>query len=900
MNYSEHKYTGESDPWRSGFTVANAVPGYWEDMTETFQYAEFFKFLKINPSYGVQRYPIRDYCPDMALPNIMGNFFYRRGFICKGINAPVCLHIGGVQNAVSAWINGSFLGRHEGYSTPVDFVIPEDLLKDGENTVTLSISNLPLEGVFGCEISGLTNRAACAYTGGIWGDVELRVYNSPLRDIGVVVSDDCSSVSVSVEAVEECECTWSLLDGKNAVKSGKATGDFSFDCDGLEKWSPENPKLYTLIVESGEGSIERKIGVRRLKADGVHFKLNGKPYYLRGVCEHCYYPISVHPNRDLSFYRNIIKKMKELGFNYIRCHTFVPDEEYMQAADELGMLFHIESPNNTTLEEWKKTVTYCRRHPSVVIYCCGNELQIHDKFLAHLEQCADEVHARTDSLFSPMSALRGFEYCFEADPKNANETVTEPMRHNPRRFAIAERFCDLYNSYTNSQNSYLSLKGNPAVVDSWSDIYKKPRLSHEICINGTYADLSLKDRYKGSRIGATELLSSVEKHLEDVGILHNAPTYFKNSCQWQRRVRKHCFENTRLSENLAGYDFLGPIDTHWHTFGYDVGMMNEFYELKPTESVRNVRMYNSPTVVLTDLGLDYTFESGTELNFGIFLSHYGEDDMREAKIEVKLISEGGVAVRKSYTVDAVPNGHVTKAADCCIKLPMSDCPESYRLYITADSEETFAENEWEIYTFPKVEASDRGRLIVSGGMSHEELKEALKLGNDVLFLGNSPFVSNSTTFQIALAGRTAGNLATVIYDHPVMRDMTKDSFCSWQFRKLLEGGKAVCFTDKTLPFKPVVEVVSTHKYAVKQAALFEFKAYEGRVIVCTLNFTEGDPAAAWLKNRLIEYAKSDEFDPDVELDGNGIDALAFGKLIRAAENSNYAFNPNDVASSRKK
>ena len=37
----------------------------------------------------------------------------------------------------------------------------------------------------------------------------------------------------------------------------------------------------------------------------------------------------------------------------------------------------------------------------------------------------------------------------------------------------------------------------------------------------------------------------------------------------------------RRCENMAGYDFLGPVDTHWHTFGYDVGMMNEFFELKP-------------------------------------------------------------------------------------------------------------------------------------------------------------------------------------------------------------------------------------------------------------------------------------------------------------------------------
>jgi hypothetical protein len=42
------------------------------------------------------------------------------------------------------------------------------------------------------------------------------------------------------------------------------------------------------------------------------------------------------------------------------------------------------------------------------------------------------------------------------------------------------------------------------------------------------------------------------------------------------RIRKHCFEKLRAADRVAGYDFLGDINTHWHTFGYSVGMMDEF------------------------------------------------------------------------------------------------------------------------------------------------------------------------------------------------------------------------------------------------------------------------------------------------------------------------------------
>lgn len=55
--------------------------------------------------------------------------------------------------------------------------------------------------------------------------------------------------------------------------------------------------------------------------------------YLRGICEHCYYPETVHPTHDIDFYRNVILTIKKLGFNFIRFHTHIPVEEYMQAAE---------------------------------------------------------------------------------------------------------------------------------------------------------------------------------------------------------------------------------------------------------------------------------------------------------------------------------------------------------------------------------------------------------------------------------------------------------------------------------------------------------------------------------------------------------------------------------------
>ena len=917
MYYREERYTGTKCPLESfrenrdiagtepenssNHVIENAVPGYWEDMTAAFRETPFFRALRINPEYGLQQYPLAGGAPDMALPNIVGNFFYRRMFFCESALENAVVHFEGVQNAVSVWINEVFLGRHEGYSTPFDISIPAGVLRLGANTVVLSVSNHRLEGYAGEPVSGLTSRAANECTGGITGDVELRVYRSPLRDVALFVAENCETVTVHPELEgREASFLWKVWDGEKLLKSGESRGAFAFDTQGMELWSPENPKRYRLELLCGEATLERLFGVRRLLPDGVHFRLNGVPYYLRGVCEHCYFPETVHPVHDREFYRNIIRKLKSLGFNFIRFHTFVPAPEYLEAADELGMLVHVESPNNTSLEEWQKIVNFCRRYTCAVIYCCGNELLMDEPFIAHLHRCGDCVHENTDALFSPMSALRGLEY-FWVEPDQEPETRELPFKHHPRRIREVGAFSDLFSSYPNGQHSYFSQDADPEAVDAWSAVYNKPRVTHEICINGTYTDLSLRDRYRNSRIGKTDMFDSLQRHLEQKGLLQNAPVYFQNSCQWQRRVRKYCFEAVRRSRNIAGYDFLGPIDTHWHTFGYDVGMMNEFYELKPGETLRNVRMYNSATVLLHNLGRKSNFLSGETLNCHILASHYGVADLSEGLLTVRLMLEDQVLERQVIRTATVKNGAVNTLASLSIPLPQVERPGAMKLYVTLDGGSLFAENEWELYLFPEAKATDADKetLVISQGMPLEELIQQLRDGKNVLLFGTEPFASLPTSFQIALAGRTSGNLATVIHPHPALEDMPQEGFCGWQFAGMLEGGAAVLFESDEVPFAPAIEVVSTHKYAIRQAALFEFQALGGRLMVCGLRLDPEDPAAQWLKAQLVHYMMAGNFAPTHVLDEAGLRALAKRKTKKLESNTNFAFNVNDKTAIRK-
>ena len=901
--WSNEPYSGEAEPIFFISDTNNVeqdvdcvtecpVPAYFEDMTDIFRTTPLHTKLSWNPMYTLQKYPQAGYCPDMALPNPVGCFVYQRYVELseKDISALADLYVGGAQNRLSAWINGVYLGTHEGYSCEFFMQIPEGTLKAGENRITLAVSNNRLAGYMGRPVSGLTSRAANECTGGIWGDVEIRTYPDGLRGFNISVSEDLSSFTVKISGAENVEKIVKVFDRDEeicsaTIASGKS--EITLSTEGYKRWSPASPYLYNIKVETPSQSMERRFGIRRLTSKGIRLYLNGEPYFFRGICEHCYHPITVHPTRDKSYYKRVIRTLKELGFNSIRFHTYVPMPEYMEAADELGMIMEVETPNNTTYNEWREIVNKCSQYTAVCGFSSGNEMVIDEDYIEHLRAVADYVHTNSDALMSPMSAMRGIEYHSWGDLK-----VEEPFPHNPRRLAALSEFCDMYNTYSLGLTSYDSAAGTREVIDHRNSIYDRPLLTHEICIHGTYIDLSLKDRYKGTRIGETQFMSSVEDHLQNVGLLDKANLYYRNSAKGQQMLRKHCFETVRRCESFAGYDFLGDIDTHWHTFGYCVGMMNEFYELKPGETVENVLKYNSDAVLLCDLPECRSFSSGARVDLPILVSNYGEG-LAEATLSVRVNSENKVIFRDTKILTDVANGKISELYTLSLQLPEVQKPQKLVISVSLSGGNTDTHNDWDIYVFPKMQTADECGVAVLNDISLSELSEKMAKGERVVLLGTGPFSSVETRFQLSVAGRTNGHLATVIADHPLLSDLPNEGYCGWQFRKMLDS-RAVILNQKRLPHEPIIDIASSYKNARREAMLFEYKIGEGRLIVCTLALHDDDAFASWLKNKIVSYAASDAFEPKDEISLYEFSALCSGSVSIEGSNENMAQNKNDI------
>ena len=899
MAYQPYANESVDYPKFAGVKVAGAVPGYWEDMQEAFRAAGLATdAFRQNPWLSRQAFPIRGWADDTTLPQVYGCFFYRRT-VSLDRTGPAVLRFEGVRNQVHVWVNGFFIAFHAGFSTPFELEIPKDLLKKGANEIVLAVSNNPNLGY--CDyVCGLTTRSIFRSTGGVNGSVELRFLKSDLADVYVTTAEDLQTFTVHVSGKDAF--AYEIADGDRVLASGKGQGDFTLPTKGFAFWSPESPKRYALKLMTSNGSFVQLFGLRRLVPDGEKFRLNGRPVYLRGVTEHCYFAETVHVPRDLAYYRMITAKRKELGFNFVRFHTFVPPVEYLEATDELGMLVHVESPNFVPEPEYAAIVAFARRHPSVVIYCTGNETRIDRIAEAYLKDVSDLVHEMSDGLFSPMSALRGCEYYLM---KGKDVIVDKPFKHNPERLARLAAFSDMFTSYQNGLTSYESLNtGTSADLDAWGDVYcGKPRTSHEICIDGSYVDLSLEKMYPpDSPIVKAGIFSGLREQLRNRGLLDRADAYFRNSCEWMRRIRKFTFEKLRAADRVAGYDFLGDINTHWHTYGYSVGMMDEFYRLKPGETVENVLRYNSPAVLLCDLGSDFNVTAGEKKTVTFSVSNY-DRMMERPELLADLVDESGELVSGGCAeLLDVPNGRVSKLKTIGYRIPASDVPRKYWLKASLTSGAFGVTNEWEIYAFPKKgEAASsplqrKNGLRIVSDISEPDLQAAMAKGERMLLLGAGPFRSLKSTYRIGMAGRTSGDFATVIKSgHPALGAFPHEGYCGWQFRRLMEGGRTVQL-EAGVPFAPIIDVASAVKCPIRQSSLFEYRVGEGRLLVCSFNFGEDDPAAQWLKAQLVNYAASDAFEPVLRLTPERLHAVVTAPLLSGAANSNVARNPSDPSS----
>jgi len=193
------------------------------------------------------------------------------------------------------------------------------------------------------------------------------------------------------------EGTAVLTDRQNLLlQPGESrTVSFRYCVDSPALWSPEDPNLYTSTMQVLEGQEEldreeTSFGIRTLSIDAAHgVRINGQTVKLRGACIH-------HDNGILGAAtlpdaeERRIRQLKEAGFNAIRSSHHPAGRALLDACDRYGVLVMDElsdvwnvrkNPYDYALyfeQDWKPTIQKMvakdYNHPSVILYCVGNEI----------------------------------------------------------------------------------------------------------------------------------------------------------------------------------------------------------------------------------------------------------------------------------------------------------------------------------------------------------------------------------------------------------------------------------------------------------------------------------------------------------------------------------------------
>lgn len=367
------------------------------------------------PHYTNTIYPFPCDPPRVPTENPTGS--YRRDFHIpeNWQNQQIKLHFEGVDSAFYCWVNGKFVGFSKGSRMPAAFDI-STIAKPGMNTLAVR--------VFRWSDGSYLESQDMWWLSGIFRDVWLLATpKTSIRDIKVVTDLDSKYENAVLEVkttvananektAEVLIIGFKLLDSsgktvfnkanacKLSIDPGKeAVANFANKVSFPEKWSAEEPNLYTLLITlfNEEGDIMEvaplRIGFRKIERKGKTFTINGVAVKLKGVNRHDHDPDTGHAVSYDDMLQDVLM-MKKYNINAIRTAHYPNDCRFYDLCDIYGLYVMDETDLETHgcgeggdinlisddpaweaayVDRIVRMVERDKNHASIIMWSLGNE-----------------------------------------------------------------------------------------------------------------------------------------------------------------------------------------------------------------------------------------------------------------------------------------------------------------------------------------------------------------------------------------------------------------------------------------------------------------------------------------------------------------------------------------------
>ncbi len=330
-------------------------------------------------------------------------------------NRDVVLKWNGIRFGATAWVNGREVTSHPTVG-PHTALMPRGIVKRGRNEILLKVigwGGLPKSKTgFPLVPTGGGPTHWGARNTSVFDDIYLEFYDRAyLKWILAMPETEAQQVTFRVW-IDGAEALPKKLEIRASVRplddpsvlAGEAVltaANFAGPLDvpvvvkNPKLWTPQTPHLYLAHVEaSAEGNVCDKVkfrfGMRKIEVVNGHYRLNGKPLWLRGsnlVNEWNWGGVfSKQPKRYL------VDEARVMNVNSFRTHTLPPPTSWVNIADQHGIMILAEMPvlfnymqehkiESGDWDTWHKNIlidahgwiTKLWNHPSIVMWVLSNE-----------------------------------------------------------------------------------------------------------------------------------------------------------------------------------------------------------------------------------------------------------------------------------------------------------------------------------------------------------------------------------------------------------------------------------------------------------------------------------------------------------------------------------------------
>lgn len=339
-----------------------------------------------------------------------GSVWYKKSFDYKK-SAPqnrLFVYFGAVNYKADVYLNGTKLGTHEGGFTPFNFEIT-GLIKNNDNYLIIKVDNKRVKhGV------PTLNTDWWNY-GGITRDVRLietpanfirdyKIQSDPLdpKNIKGFVQLDGKDIynKKIIFKIPANRAELKLTTDQNGL------AEINFRSEDLQLWSPAQPKLYQIILETDWERLQDQVGFRCIQTRGTDILINGRKIFLKGISAHEENPLQGRRAFSKSDAELLLNWAQEMGCNFMRLAHYPHNEYIVRLADQKGILIWEEIPVYWTID-WQNPLTYQnaerqlaaminrdKNRAAVIIWSMANETPVSEArntFLKNLAQTAREL-----------------------------------------------------------------------------------------------------------------------------------------------------------------------------------------------------------------------------------------------------------------------------------------------------------------------------------------------------------------------------------------------------------------------------------------------------------------------------------------------------------------------------